>query len=73
MSFIPRYCLETPTSYKNKIPYGNNSETGKYVVNHNTKIYYEMYGQGKPIVVSHSGVIGSIQEMGELIDNCHCN
>lgn len=63
-----RYFGQTQTSYKSKIPYGNNSETGKYVKSGNTKIYYEVYGEGKPLVILHGGIVGSIAEMSEFID-----
>ena len=33
------------------------------------EIYYEIHGQGEPVVVLHGGLVGSIGEMGQLIDN----
>jgi pimeloyl-ACP methyl ester carboxylesterase len=50
-----------------KIPYGNNPSVGKYVNVGDAKIYYEVYGQGKPLVLLHGGVYGSIGEFQNLI------
>ncbi|MBP6558432.1 MAG: hypothetical protein KA213_08710, partial [Flavobacterium sp.] len=35
-----------PANIVNKIPYGANSEFGKYVQSKDAKIYYEVYGKG---------------------------
>ncbi|WGH75037.1 alpha/beta hydrolase [Tenacibaculum tangerinum] len=35
-------------------PYGNNDAVGKYVKVNGTKIYYEEYGKGEPLVLIHS-------------------
>lgn len=32
------------------------------------KIYYEVYGEGKPVFVFHGGGVGTPYEMGQLID-----
>lgn len=53
----------------NKIPYGNNPAAGHYVNVGDAKIYYEVYGKGKPLVVLHGGIAGSTYEMAQLIDN----
>lgn len=46
-----------------EIPYGNNPKAGNYFkVKDGTKIYYEVYGQGKPIVLLHGGVYGYIDD-----------
>lgn len=37
-----------------KIPYGNNKDVGKYVKVNGTKIYYEEYGKGEPLLIIHS-------------------
>lgn len=60
----------TPSSAagaETKIPYGNNPSVGKYVNAGDAKIYYEVYGQGKPLVLLHGGVYGSIGEFQNLI------
>lgn len=51
------------------IPYGNNPSAGHYANTGDTKIYYEIYGKGKPLVMLHGGIAGSSYEMRELIDN----
>jgi pimeloyl-ACP methyl ester carboxylesterase len=57
----------------NKIPYGANPEVGKYAQTKDAKIYYEVYGQGQPIVVLHGGLFGSTVEMADFIDNLKQN
>ncbi|MEN5085925.1 alpha/beta hydrolase [Sphingobacterium faecium] len=56
-----------------QIPYGNNAEAGHYVQSGDAKIYYEVYGKGKPIVVLHGGIVGSALEMGQFIDSLSRN
>lgn len=51
------------------VTYGNNSTNGRYVQSADARIYYEVYGQGQPLVVLHGGIVGSIQEMGQFIDS----
>src|SRR5688572_23511560 len=50
-----------------KIPYGNNPAAGHYVVVDDTKLYYEIYGQGEPLVMLHGGVYGYIDEFAPFI------
>lgn len=52
-----------------EIPYGGNPSAGHYVNVGDAKIYYEIYGKGKPLVMLHGGIAGSTYEMAELIDN----
>lgn len=50
------------------VPYGYNSEVGKYFdVGNNTNLYYEIYGEGEPLLMLHGGVYGYIDEFGVLI------
>ncbi len=35
-------------------PYGNNKEAGKYIKINGTKLYYEEYGTGEPLLIIHS-------------------
>jgi pimeloyl-ACP methyl ester carboxylesterase len=51
------------------IPYGNNPNAGHYLNTGNARIYYEVYGKGKPFVILHGGVFGSTYEMGRFIDS----
>lgn len=50
-------------------PYGNNTAIGMYVQAGDAKLWYEVYGEGKPLFVFHGGGVGSPYEMGELIDS----
>lgn len=51
------------------IPYGNNPKAGKYVQAGDARIYYEVYGKGKPLVILHGGGVGSTYEMAQFIDS----
>ncbi len=51
------------------IPYGNNSAAGHFINTGDAKIYYEVYGKGKPLVILHGGIFGSTFEMGRFIDS----
>jgi pimeloyl-ACP methyl ester carboxylesterase len=51
------------------IPYGNNPKAGQYVQVGDARIYYEVYGKGKPLVVLHGGIVGSTYEMAPFIDS----
>lgn len=64
-----RYFNEKENSYKSQVHYGNNSANAKIIESQGSKIYYEVNGNGKPIVILHGGIVGSIGEMGGLIDN----
>ena len=48
------------------IKYGNNPSAGKYFDNNGTHIYYEIYGEGTPLVLLH-GNGGSIGSRAPLI------
>ncbi len=62
-----------PPSVVNKIPYGANAEAGQYVQSIDAKIYYEVYGNGQPIVLLHGGILGSTIEMATFIDSLKKN
>lgn len=55
-------------TFGQKINYGNNAAIGKYFDVGNCKLYYEIYGQGKPIVLLHGGVYGYIDEFEPFIE-----
>ncbi|MEQ5808937.1 alpha/beta hydrolase [Alteromonas sp. NFXS44] len=59
---------EQSNSYRSLTPYGNNTKAGHYVQSGDAKIYYEVYGSGKPVVLLHGGVVGSMAEMGQFAD-----
>ena len=50
-----------------KIPYGSNPKAGRYLKVDDAQIYYEVYGQGKPVVLLHGGLLGYIDEYSDLI------
>lgn len=56
------------TPAKGSIPYGNNPKAGKYISVGDAKLYYEIYGQGEPIVLLHGGVYGYIDEFAPFIE-----
>lgn len=49
------------------IPYGNNPDAGHYFEVENTRLYYEIYGSGEPLLMLHGGVYGYIDEFTPLI------
>lgn len=59
---------EQSNSYQSSTPYGNNTKAGHYVQSGDAKIYYEVYGSGKTVVLLHGGIVGSMAEMGEFAD-----
>lgn len=58
----------TETLFGQKINYGNNQSVGQYFDVGNCKLYYEVYGQGKPIVLLHGGVYGYIDEFEPFVE-----
>ena len=59
--------LGTFNLHAQKIPYGNNPETGKYFQSDGAKLYFEVYGSGDPLLLLHGGVYGYIDEFEGLI------
>jgi pimeloyl-ACP methyl ester carboxylesterase len=57
-------CVFATIATAQNIPYGSNN--GKYISIRNTKIYYEEYGKGIPIVLLHGGM-GSIADFKRCI------
>lgn len=64
-----RHFMQSKPLPATAIPYGNNPKAGHYVKAGDARIYYEVYGQGKPLVVLHGGGVGSIYEMAPFIDS----
>jgi hypothetical protein len=54
-------------SYAQNIPYGVNEKAGHYCNVGDAKIYYEVYGEGKPVVLLHGGYHGYIDEFKHYI------
>ena len=61
--------MQTGESPANETQYGNNPKAGRYINAGDAKIYYEVYGKGKPIVILHGGIFGSTYEMYRFIDS----
>jgi pimeloyl-ACP methyl ester carboxylesterase len=53
--------------------YGNNPAAGNYFNVGDAKLYYEVYGQGKPFVLLHGGVYGYIDEFQPFIETLSKN
>jgi len=54
---------QTTSASDSVIDYGRNAKVGKYVEVNGIKMYYEIYGEGKPLVLLH-GNGGSITNQG---------
>lgn len=67
-----RHFMQAPIVV-NAIPYGNNPQAGHYAKTNDAKIYYELYGQGQPILLLHGGMFGSTIELGRIIDSLKTN
>jgi len=50
----------------NTIRYGRNPSAAHYVQSDDAKIYYEVYGEGDPIILLHGGMFGSPEEYAQL-------
>jgi pimeloyl-ACP methyl ester carboxylesterase len=57
-------CSSKPKETAGQIPYGSNN--GKYLTIHSTRIYYEEYGHGTPLLLLHQG-LGSMENLGDII------
>ena len=63
-----RYFLQPPDATGSATPYGDNAAAGHSVRAGDANIYYEVYGEGRPIFVFHGGGVGSPYELGKIID-----
>lgn len=54
-------------------PYGENLSVGRYAQTDDAKIYYEVYGKGKPILILHGGGVGTPYELGNILDELKKN
>lgn len=67
------YFKQKNTDICSQTPYGANDNAGHYVQSDDAKLYYEIYGQGSPVLVLHGGIVGTSYEMGRLIDQLKNN
>ncbi len=49
------------------ITYGNNPAAGKFVAAGDAKLYYEVYGSGKPLLLLHGDTFGYITEFEQYL------
>ena len=68
-----RYFTQPANVKGSKTPYGNNTAVGKYLKVDDINIYYEIYGDGKTVIVLHGGGVGTPYEMGKIIDKLRKN
>jgi pimeloyl-ACP methyl ester carboxylesterase len=60
--------LFTQNLLAQSVPYGYNDDAGEYFdVGNNTNLYFEIYGEGTPLLMLHGGVFGYIDEFEYLI------
>ena len=68
---IALLCFFTSTAclaqQETKVNYGNNPKAGKFYNKNGVKVYYEIYGEGKPLVLLH-GNGGSIRSRAAFIE-----
>ena len=57
-------CCKQTENAEAPVRYGSNN--GRYLTIRNTKIYYEEYGKGAPLLLLHQG-LGSIESLGGII------
>lgn len=53
--------------FAQSVPYGNNPKAGKYLTVDHTKLYYEVYGSGSPLLLLHGDTYGYIDEFSAHI------
>lgn len=57
---------QQPSKPSSTVPYGSNPRNGQYFTGRGIKLYYEIYGQGEPLLLIH-GNGGSIRDMRHQI------
>ncbi|MFW9951686.1 MAG: alpha/beta fold hydrolase, partial [Candidatus Thorarchaeota archaeon] len=66
-SVIYLFILLLPLTIFGQIPYGNNPVVGRYIQTDDAKIYYEIYGEGEPLVLIHGSLYGYIDEFKTVL------
>ena len=62
-----RHAFQNSPSPAGTTPYGANAKAGHYVNAGDAKIYYEVYGEGKPLVLLHGAFYTIDMNWGQLI------
>ena len=57
---LASFIICTVSAQTNTVNYGNNGQTGHYAKINGIKLYYEIYGNGEPLLMLH-GNGGSIE------------
>ncbi len=52
------FCISEIAFSQTPIPYGDNKEVGKYIEIHGVQLYYEVYGEGTPLLLIHGNGTG---------------
>lgn len=63
-----RYFTQKPEAVGSTTAYGANAAAGHFVRSGDARIYYEIYGEGPPLLVLHGGGPGSPYELGTMLD-----
>ena len=63
-----RWFTQPPDVAGSAVPYGDNPAVGRYVQADDAKIWFEIYGEGRPLFVFHGGGVGSPYELGRMLD-----
>lgn len=56
--YILFICLPLSNFGQEKIEYGNNNKVGKFIKVNDIKMYYEVYGEGQPLLLIHGNKTG---------------
>ncbi len=68
LNLLHAFFILSVSVYGQSIPYGYNDENGDYFeVGNDTDLYYEVYGEGPPLLMLHGGVYGYIGEFENFI------
>ncbi|MCR5170186.1 MAG: alpha/beta hydrolase, partial [Desulfovibrio sp.] len=63
-----RWFMQPEGVQGSRTPYGDNALAARRVQAGDAVIYYEVYGEGRPVFVLHGGGVGSSYELGAIID-----
>jgi pimeloyl-ACP methyl ester carboxylesterase len=65
--FVWSQVVFATTGSEQATPYGSNPKAGHHLQVGDAKIYYEVYGSGRPVVLLHGGLFGYIDEFSGVI------